>query len=37
MIFLKTEGVQTIDPDGDDPIFETPIKGSLPEDLGFLP
>jgi hypothetical protein len=36
-IFLKTEGVQTIDPDGDGPVFETPIKGPLPEDLGFLP
>lgn len=37
VIFLKTEGAQTIDPDGDGPIFETPIKGPLPEDLGFLP
>ncbi len=36
-IFLKTEGVQTVDPDGDGPVFETPIKGPLPEDLGFLP
>ena len=36
-VFLKTEGVQTLDPDGDGPIFETPIKGPLPEDLGFSP
>ncbi len=36
-IFLKTEGVQTMDPDGDGRVFETPIKGPLPEDLGFLP
>jgi hypothetical protein len=37
VIFLKTEGVQTVDPEGDGPVFETPIKGPLPEDLGFLP
>jgi hypothetical protein len=36
-IFLKTEGAQTLDPDGDGPIFETPIKAALPEDLGFSP
>jgi hypothetical protein len=36
-IFLKTEGLQAIDPDGDGPVFATPIKGPLPEDLGFLP
>ena len=37
VVFLKTEGLQTIDADGDGPVFETPIKGPLPEDLGFSP
>jgi hypothetical protein len=37
VVFLKSEGLQTIDPDGDGSIFETPIKGTLPEDLGFSP
>lgn len=36
-VFLKTEGVQTVDPEGDGLVFETPIKGPLPEDLGFSP
>jgi pimeloyl-ACP methyl ester carboxylesterase len=36
VIFLKTAGVQTVDPESDGPVFETPIKGPLPEDLGFL-
>jgi hypothetical protein len=35
--FLKSGGKKILDPDGDGPIFETPIKGPLPEDLGFLP
>jgi len=37
VIFLKSAGAQIIDPDGDGPIFETPIAGPLPEDLSFLP
>jgi hypothetical protein len=36
-IFLESAGAQTVDPDGDSPIFETPIVGTLPEDLSFLP
>jgi len=35
--FLESGGEKIFDPDGDGPIFETPIKGPLPEDLGFLP
>ena len=35
--FLASGGTKLFDPDGDGPIFETPIKGPLPEDLGFLP
>jgi hypothetical protein len=37
VIFLKSSGSQTIDPDGDGPIFETPIAGPLPEQLNFVP
>jgi hypothetical protein len=36
-IFLATDGALTIDPDGPGPLFEVPIAGALPEDLGFLP
>jgi hypothetical protein len=43
-IFFATDGALTIDPDSVGllpasvpPLFETPIAGPLPEDLGFLP
>jgi hypothetical protein len=34
-VFLRTDGRRTIDPDGAGPLFETPIAGPPPEDLGF--
>jgi len=36
-IFFSTNGALTIDPDGPGPLFEVPIAGALPEDLGFIP
>jgi hypothetical protein len=36
-VFLATDGALTIDPDGPGPLFEVPITGVLPEDLGFIP
>ncbi|MGB9121613.1 MAG: hypothetical protein WCE73_13400 [Candidatus Angelobacter sp.] len=43
-VFFASDGALTIDPDSVGllppsvpPLFETPIAGSLPEDLGFLP
>jgi len=36
-IFFATDGGLTIDPDGPGPLFEVPIAGPLPEDLGFIP
>jgi pimeloyl-ACP methyl ester carboxylesterase len=36
-IFLKTDGESIIDPDGESPIFETPLVGPLPEGLDFFP
>ncbi|HKD82470.1 MAG TPA: hypothetical protein VKH81_22465 [Candidatus Angelobacter sp.] len=36
-IFLASDGALTIDPDGPGPLFEVPIAGALPEDLGFIP
>jgi len=36
-VFFASNGELTIDPDGDEPAFETPIQGSLPEDLNFIP
>ncbi len=36
-IFFKFDGALTIDPDGPGPLFEVPIAGPLPEDLGFIP
>ena len=43
-VFFATDGALTIDPDSVGllpasvpPLFETPIAGPLPEDLGFLP
>lgn len=36
-IFFSTNGALTIDPDGPGPLFEVPIGGPLPEDLGFIP
>lgn len=35
--FFASDGSATIDPDGPNPLFETPIAGPLPEDLGFIP
>ena len=35
--FFASNGATTIDPDGPNPLFETPIAGPLPEDLGFIP
>jgi hypothetical protein len=35
--FLASDGTLTIDPDGADPLFETPIIGPLPETLNLLP
>ena len=34
--FFASDGQVTIDPDGPEPIFETPIAGPLPEDCGFV-
>jgi hypothetical protein len=34
--FFSSDGALTIDPDGGNPIFETPIIGPLPEGLNFL-
>ncbi|HEU4413361.1 MAG TPA: hypothetical protein VFT65_01165 [Candidatus Angelobacter sp.] len=36
-VFFSTDGALTIDPDGPGPLFEVPIAGALPEDLGFIP
>ena len=36
-VFFASDGTTTIDPDGDGPIFETPIVGPLPEVTNFLP
>jgi hypothetical protein len=36
-VFFVTNGGLTIDPDGPGPLFEVPIAGALPEDLGFIP
>jgi len=36
-IFFTSNGALTIDPDGPGPLFEVPIAGALPEDLGFIP
>lgn len=35
-VFFESGGGETIDPDGDGKIFETPVKPPLPEDVGFL-
>jgi hypothetical protein len=35
--FFATHGALTIDPDGANPIFETPIVLPLPEELNYLP
>lgn len=34
---FASDGATTIDPDGAGGLFETPIAGLLPEDLGFIP
>jgi hypothetical protein len=36
-VFFASDGALTIDPDGPGPLFEVPIVGPLPEDLGFIP
>jgi hypothetical protein len=36
-LFFAFDGNLTIDPDGANPLFETPIVPPLPEDLGFIP
>ncbi len=36
-IFFASNGAITIDPDGPDPLFETPIAIPLPETLNFIP
>ncbi|HEY6348176.1 MAG TPA: Ig-like domain-containing protein [Candidatus Angelobacter sp.] len=36
-VFFASGGTLTIDPDGPGPLFEVPIGGALPEDLGFIP
>lgn len=36
-VFFASGGSLTIDPDGPGPLFEVPIGGPLPEDLGFIP
>ncbi|HEU4646910.1 MAG TPA: hypothetical protein VFS80_15250 [Burkholderiales bacterium] len=36
-VFLASDGLLTIDPDGAGPIFETPIVPPLPEELNFIP
>jgi hypothetical protein len=42
-VFLASDGVDIIDPDGpcvptvSGCLFEVPIMGPLPEDLGFIP
>ncbi len=34
--FLASDGTVVIDPDGAEPLFETPIKQPLPEDCGYV-
>jgi len=34
--FFASDGQVTIDPDGPQPLFETPVVGPLPEDCGFV-
>jgi hypothetical protein len=36
-VFFASDGALTIDPDGADPLFETPLVPPLPEGLNFLP
>ena len=36
-VFVATDGVAVIDPDGPGPFFEVPIAGPLPGTLNFLP
>jgi Bacterial virulence factor lipase N-terminal len=36
-IFFSSGGALIVDPDGPGPLFEVPIAGALPEDLGFIP
>jgi hypothetical protein len=35
--FFASGGTLTVDPDGAGPLFETPMVGAPPEDLGFTP
>ena len=34
--FLSSNGTRTIDPDGAQPLFETPLAGPLPEALHYI-
>jgi hypothetical protein len=34
---IRLRQMNIIDPDGSGPFFETPIVGSLPEELNFIP
>jgi hypothetical protein len=36
-VFFASHGATTVDPDGDGPLFETPIPLPLPETLNALP
>ena len=36
-VFFATDGALIIDPDGPGALFQVPISGALPEDLGFIP
>jgi hypothetical protein len=36
-VFFATDVALVIDPDGQEPLFEVPIVGSLPEELNFIP
>jgi dienelactone hydrolase len=36
-VFFQSDGGTLMDPDGSDVFFETPILGSLPEELNFIP
>ena len=36
-VFFATDGAEVIDPDDMGPLFEVPIAGPLPQDLGCIP
>jgi len=37
LYFFATDGSDTVDPDGANPLFETPIVPPLPETLNYIP